>query len=240
MGLYNGLISGRNYPIILFPFEFLTADRWFWHITCCLIVAVPFRLEMLWLMNWKYDKFDICIHFNITTCVGEWIMICFITNSILMLDRLVNVTIQCTVKSLTSCRTSHTMVSKFTLLFVSRHFRVFALKLEFVTLWFIFPILQFEMEYLLFLVVLAWAFVFSALLLLVRQQKGCLVCKNWVMRYLCGYLSGARCKWFVYGPADATATLSFFVKLKSGMVYFSGAGLPRLSWKKALNGCSVV
>jgi len=29
---------------------------------------------------------------------------------------------------------------------------------------------------------------------------------NWVMRYWRGYLSGVRCKWFAYGPADATAT----------------------------------
>jgi len=29
--------------------------------------------------------------------------------------------------------------------------------------------------------------------------------KNWVMRCWHGYLSGARCKWFVYGPADTTA-----------------------------------
>ena len=27
-----------------------------------------------------------------------------------------------------------------------------------------------------------------------------------VVRYWSGYLSAARCKWFAYGPADATAT----------------------------------
>ena len=32
------------------------------------------------------------------------------------------------------------------------------------------------------------------------------VCKNWVMRSWCGYLSGARCRLFAYGPADATAS----------------------------------
>ena len=30
--------------------------------------------------------------------------------------------------------------------------------------------------------------------------------KNWVMRSWCGYLSGARCRLFAYGPADATAS----------------------------------
>jgi len=36
--------------------------------------------------------------------------------------------------------------------------------------------------------------------------------KNWstfsvfVVRYRRGYLSGTNCKWFAYGPADATAT----------------------------------
>jgi len=35
-----------------------------------------------------------------------------------------------------------------------------------------------------------------------------------------------------YGPADATATPSSFASVKSRMVYLSGAGLPRLSWKK--------
>jgi len=38
--------------------------------------------------------------------------------------------------------------------------------------------------------------------------------KNWAMRCWRGYLSAARCKWFPYGPADATAThiISCFVK----------------------------
>ena len=33
----------------------------------------------------------------------------------------------------------------------------------------------------------------------------CQACKNRVMRCCCGYLSGARCRLFAYGPADATA-----------------------------------
>jgi len=39
-------------------------------------------------------------------------------------------------------------------------------------------------------------------------QEEHLAYKNCVMRYWCGYLYGARCKWFAYGPADATATPS--------------------------------
>jgi len=36
------------------------------------------------------------------------------------------------------------------------------------------------------------------------------------------------------GPADATVTPSFLAPVKSRMVYLSGAGLHRLSWKKAV------
>ena len=46
---------------------------------------------------------------------------------------------------------------------------------------------------------------FSALTLLVGRQEGHPVCKNWVVGYWHGYLSGARCR-LAYGPADATAT----------------------------------
>jgi len=31
-------------------------------------------------------------------------------------------------------------------------------------------------------------------------------CKDWVMRCCCGYLSGARCRLFEYGPVDASAS----------------------------------
>jgi len=76
---------------------------------------------------------------------------------------------------------------------------------------------------------------FSALTVLVGWQEGLPACKNWVVRYWRGYLSGVRCKWFfAYGPADTTATPLSLAPVKSWMVYFSGAGLPRLSWKK---GC---
>jgi len=38
---------------------------------------------------------------------------------------------------------------------------------------------------------------------------------------LAGYLSGARCKRFAYGPADATATpiTSCFVKVRNGLTF---------------------
>jgi len=59
------------------------------------------------------------------------------------------------------------------------------------------------------------------------------------MRYWHGYHSGARWKWFAYGPADATATPSSLAPVKCRMVYPSGAGLHRLSWnKRPLNGWS--
>ena len=70
---------------------------------------------------------------------------------------------------------------------------------------------------------------FSALTLLVGWQEGHPACKNWVMRYWHGYLSGARCKWFAYGSADATATPSSLAPVKSGMVYLSAG---------PLNGCT--
>jgi len=46
----------------------------------------------------------------------------------------------------------------------------------------------------------------------VRHTKYC------VIRCWCGYLSGARCKWFAYGPADATATASSVALLLSSLV----------------------
>ena len=68
--------------------------------------------------------------------------------------------------------------------------------------------------------------------LLVGWQEGHLACKNWVVSYSRGYLSRARCKWFAYGLADATATSSSLAPVKSRMVNIAGAGLPKLSWKK--------
>jgi len=79
---------------------------------------------------------------------------------------------------------------------------------------------------------LHWAF--SALTLLVGWQERRPACKNWVMRYWHSYLSGVRCRWFAYHPAGATATPASLGPVKSRMVYLSGAGSPRLSWKKAV------
>jgi len=50
-----------------------------------------------------------------------------------------------------------------------------------------------------------------------------------VSRWCCR-LFGARCKWFVYGPADVTATASSCNP--EWLIYLSAAGLPRLSWKR--------
>jgi len=44
------------------------------------------------------------------------------------------------------------------------------------------------------------------LTLLVERQVEHPVRKNWVIRCWCGYLSGAGCRLFAYGPADATAS----------------------------------
>ena len=79
---------------------------------------------------------------------------------------------------------------------------------------------------------------FSALTLLVGWQEGHPACKNWVVRYWRGYLFRARCKWFAYGPADATATQSSLAPVISRMVYLSGASYPGCPEKRPLNRCS--
>jgi len=71
---------------------------------------------------------------------------------------------------------------------------------------------------------------FSAWMLLVRWQEGHLTCKN---------LSGEVLAWLaVWSKVQMicifAATPSSLVPVKSKMVYHSGAGLPRLSWKKAV------
>ena len=63
-------------------------------------------------------------------------------------------------------------------------------------------------------------------------KKGIRSLKNWVMRCWRGYLFRARVKWFANGPADATAAPLSLASVKSRMVYPSGTGIPRLSWKK--------
>ena len=60
------------------------------------------------------------------------------------------------------------------------------------------------------------------------------------MRCWCGYLSGARCRLFAYGPADATAIPKLrhlLPHLNPDWIYLRGTGLSRLSWKRGpLNG----
>jgi len=51
-----------------------------------------------------------------------------------------------------------------------------------------------------------------------------------------GYLFGARCPLFAYGPADATAISKphhLLPHSNPDWLYLSGTGLPRLSWKRA-------
>jgi len=43
--------------------------------------------------------------------------------------------------------------------------------------------------------------------------------QNWLIRCRYVYLLVARCKWFTYGPADATATPSSLASLKSRMLF---------------------
>jgi len=78
-------------------------------------------------------------------------------------------------------------------------------------------------------------FAFSALTLLVGHREEHPACNISVMRCWCAYLSVARCRLFAYGPADATAIPKphhLLAHLNTDWFYLSGAGLPRLSWKK--------
>ena len=73
-------------------------------------------------------------------------------------------------------------------------------------------------------------FAFCALTLLVERQEEHRAC--W-----CGYLSGARCRLFAYGPADATASPkphNLLPQLNPDWFYLYGTSLPRfrLSWKR--------
>jgi len=75
---------------------------------------------------------------------------------------------------------------------------------------------------------------YSALTLLVRRQEGHLTCKNWVVRYWRGYLSRARCKWFAYGPADATATHRLLLQWNPEWFTFLVPAYPGCPGKKAV------
>ena len=60
---------------------------------------------------------------------------------------------------------------------------------------------------------------FSALTLLIGWQEGHLACEKKVVRYWHSYLSGAMCKWFAYGPADATATALSLAPVKPRIIF---------------------
>ena len=80
----------------------------------------------------------------------------------------------------------------------------------------------------------------QCLTLLVGRQEEHPVCKNWVISHWHGYLSQARCKWFAYRPADATATPSSFASLKSRLIYPFWCGLPCCHAKDAIKQMSAV
>ena len=71
-------------------------------------------------------------------------------------------------------------------------------------------------------------------------RKGIRPVKSWVMRCWRGYLSGAKCKWLAYGPADATATpLSRLQKIQNGLSFWHRSTQVVLE-KRPLNDCVCV
>jgi len=69
---------------------------------------------------------------------------------------------------------------------------------------------------------------FSALtLLVVASGRASGLWKIWVMRCLCGYLSGAKCRLFAYGPADATASrnpiIYCLISIQTGITFLAPA-----------------
>jgi len=95
-----------------------------------------------------------------------------------------------------------------------------------------------------FLLFISASYAFSDLTPLAGHQEEHPACKNWLMRCLCGCLSGARCRLFAYGPADATAIPKphhLLPHLNPDWLYLSCTNLPRLSWKRGrLTGVIVV
>jgi len=82
--------------------------------------------------------------------------------------------------------------------------------------------------------------VFSSLTLCVGRQEEHPACRYWVMRCWRGYLSAARCKWFAYCSADATATPSIPASLKSRLVWsFFKPVYPDCPGKEAVKRMSV-
>jgi len=78
-------------------------------------------------------------------------------------------------------------------------------------------------------------FAFSALTLLVVWQEEHSVCKNWVVGWWRGYLSGARCR-LVYGPADATVTQCLLLQQNPDLFDLSGTGPPRYGGQSRKKG----
>jgi len=91
------------------------------------------------------------------------------------------------------------------------------------------------------------AIFFSALTLLVGHHEENPACQNWVILCCCGYLSGARCRLFAYGPADATAIPKHHHLLshKSRLVFFTFLvpaflGCPKKAFKQVYSSSIVV
>jgi len=72
------------------------------------------------------------------------------------------------------------------------------------------------------------------LMLLVGWQEGHPACKNSVVRHWRGYLSGASASDLHMVQLMPLSPPPSLTPVKSRMVYLSGAGLPRLSSKKAI------
>ena len=60
--------------------------------------------------------------------------------------------------------------------------------------------------------------------------------KNWIMSCWCNYLSGAKCKWLAYGPADVTPAS---VKSRVIYTYSTGLSLPSVLLPSVLWCCWV-
>ena len=66
------------------------------------------------------------------------------------------------------------------------------------------------------------------------DRNGIRPVKNRVVRYWLGCLSGAWCKWFAYGPADATSTPSYLAPITSIMFTFLVPAYPGIKAVKRI------
>jgi len=73
---------------------------------------------------------------------------------------------------------------------------------------------------------------YSALMLLVGWQQGHPACKNWVVSYWHGYLSGVRCVWCHCHPIISCSS-----KIQNGLPFWCWLTQVVLE-KRLLNGCS--